>query len=172
MWKIRYNVAMSLDGFIAGPKGEADWIVADPEVDFAGLWAQFDTGLMGRKTYDAARLRLGEAAFQGMKVAVVSRTIRQSDHPKITVISELTREGIRALRQQAEKDIWLFGGGELFRDLLAMGEVDTVEVSVMPVLLGEGVKLLPDTTVQTKLKLTGQKIYRSGIASLAYEVRK
>jgi dihydrofolate reductase len=172
MRKIRYNVAISLDGFIAGPKGEADWIVADPEVDFAGLWAQFDIGLMGRKTYDVARLRLGEAAFQGMNIAVASRTMRQSDHPKITVISELTRERIRALRQQAEKDIWLFGGGELFRDLLTMGEVDMVEVSVMPVLLGEGVKMLPNPAARAKLKLSGQKIYRSGIVSLAYEVLK
>ena len=171
MRKIRYNVAMSLDGYISGPNCEADWIVPDPEVDFAALWAQFDTGLMGRKTYDAAKARLGEAAFSAMKIAVVSRTMKQSDYPKITVISELKRERIQAWREQAPKDIWLFGGGELFRSLLEMGEVDMVEVSVMPVLLGDGVKLLPSPTAQTKLKLSSQKIYRSGIVSLSYEVR-
>ena len=172
MQKIRYNVAMSLDGYISGPNGEADWIVPDPEVDFAALWAQFDTGLMGRKTYDAAKARLGEAAFSGMNVAVVSRTMKQAEHPKITVISELTRERIQALRGHAVKDIWLFGGGELFRSLLALGEVDMVEVSVMPVLLGDGVKLLPTPAAQTTLKLSSQKIYRSGIVSLRYEVSK
>lgn len=61
MRKIRYAVAMSLDGFIAGPNGEADWIEADPEVDFAAIWAQFDTLLMGRRTYEAAKERMGEA---------------------------------------------------------------------------------------------------------------
>ncbi len=172
MPKIRYNVAMSLDGYISGPNGESDWIVPDPEVDFAALWAQFDTGLMGRRTYDAARARLGEAAFSGMKVTVASRRMKQSEHPKITVISELTSERIQALRNQSHKDIWLFGGGELFRDLLAMGEVDVIEVSVMPVLLGEGVKLLSNPAAQTKLKLSSQKIYRSGIVSLRYEVSK
>ena len=172
MQKIRYNVAMSLDGYISGPNGEADWIVMDPEVDFAALWAQFDTGLMGRKTYNAARARLGESAFSGMKVTVVSRTMKQADHPMITIISELTPDEIQSLRSQATKDIWLFGGGELFRSLLEMGEVDMVEVSVMPVLLGRGVKLLPDPATPTKLKLSSQKLYRSGIVNLAYEVLK
>lgn len=172
MQKIRYNVAMSLDGYISGPNGEADWIMPDPEVDFAALWAQFDTGLMGRKTYDAAKARLGEAAFSGMKVAVVSRTMKQSDHPNIAVISELTHERIKALRSQSAKDIWLFGGGELFRSLLEMDEVDMVEVSVMPILLGNGIKLLPSPAAQTKLNLSSQKIYRSGIVSLAYEVSR
>jgi dihydrofolate reductase len=50
MRKIRYVVAMSVDGYIAGPNGEADWIGIDPEVDFAALWAQFDTLVMGRQT--------------------------------------------------------------------------------------------------------------------------
>jgi dihydrofolate reductase len=172
MQKIRYNVAMSLDGYISGPNGEADWIVPDPEVDFAALWAQFDTGLMGRKTYDVAKTRLGEGAFSGMKVSVVSRTMRQSEYPKIGVISELTRERVGDLRDRATKDIWLFGGGELFLSLLEMGEVDMVEVSVMPVLLGAGVKLLPNTAAQIKLKLSSQKVYRSGIVSLAYELHK
>jgi len=63
MRKIRYAVAMSVDGYIAGPNGEADWIGIDPEVDFAALWAQFDTLVMGRPTYEAASKRLGDKAF-------------------------------------------------------------------------------------------------------------
>jgi dihydrofolate reductase len=171
MRRIRYHVAMSLDGYIAGPNGEADWIVMDPEVNFGEIWAQFDTGLMGRRTYEAALPRLGEAAFQGMKTVVVSRTLRHADHPNITIIPELNREWIEALRAQGGKDIWLFGGGELFRALLEMRQVDTVEVSIMPALLGGGVPLLPPTAQHTKLKLSGHKIYRSGIVALVYEVQ-
>src|SRR4030088_2981657 len=104
MKKIRYAVAMSLDGYIAGPNGEADWIVMDPEVNFGELWAQFDTLLMGRRTYGAAVARLGEAAFAGMKTVVVSRTMRHSDHPDITIIPELTRDGMQKLRDQSGKD--------------------------------------------------------------------
>jgi len=65
---IRYAVSMSLDGYIAGPNGEADWISIDPEVDFAAIWAQFDTLLMGRRTYEASAKRLGEKAFKGLHV--------------------------------------------------------------------------------------------------------
>jgi dihydrofolate reductase len=171
MRKVRYHVAMSLDGYVAGPSGEADWIVMDPEVNFAELWSQFDTSLMGRRTYEAAMARLGEASMRRLKMIVVSRTLRQADYPQVTIVSELTRDGMQALRAKSSKDIWLFGGGELFNFLLGMREVDTVEVSIMPVLLGGGVALLPPPAQQTKLKLSEHKVYRSGIVSLVYEVQ-
>jgi dihydrofolate reductase len=167
MSKIRYGVAMSLDGYIAGPNGEADWIVGDPELNFAEIWAQFDTFLMGRLTYEAG---MGKKAFRGMKVAVASRTMAPQDHGDLVVLADSTREQIQQLRAQSKKDIWLFGGGQLFRSLLELHEVDMVEVTVEPFLLGEGVKLLPATTQQTKLKLEGHRVYRSGIVSLVYEV--
>ena len=61
MRKVAYGGAMSLDGFIAGPNGEYDWIVMDPDIDFAGMMARFDTFLIGRKTFEAMR-RMGNAA--------------------------------------------------------------------------------------------------------------
>jgi dihydrofolate reductase len=171
MPKIRYSVAMSLDGYIAGPNGEADWIVIDPEFNFAELWAQFDTLLMGRKTYDAAKSRLGEAFTQGRKAVVVSRTLRPADNSNLTILSELSRDHIQSLRSQSAKDIWLMGGGGLFRSMLALHEVDTIEVSLMPVLLGGGTPLLPPVAQRATLKLSGHKIYRSGIVSLVYDVQ-
>jgi dihydrofolate reductase len=143
----------------------------DPEVNFGELWARFDTWLMGRRTYEAALPRLGEAAFQGMNTVVVSRTLRHADHRNITIISDVGLEQMQALRAQSGKDIWLFGGGELFRLLLEMRQVDTVEVSIMPVLLGGGVPLLPPPTQQSKLKLSKHRVYRSGIMSLIYDVQ-
>jgi dihydrofolate reductase len=107
-----------------------------------------------------------------MKTVVVSRTLRQADHPQLTIISELTRDKIQQLRQESQKDIWLFGGGELFRSMLAMGEVDMIETAVIPVLLGGGVPFLPTPALQAKLKLSKHRIYSSGIVSLSYEVQK
>jgi dihydrofolate reductase len=170
MRKIRYNVAMSLDGYIAGPNGEFDWIVPDPEMNFAELWARFDTLLMGRRTYEPAIAQMGKSAFQGKKTFVVSRSLQQADHPHVTVISEMSRDWLKTLRAQNGKDIWLFGGGALFRSLLEMGEVDTVEVSIVPVLLGGGIPLLPPPAQQTKLNLSSHKVYRSGLVSLIYDV--
>jgi len=170
MRKIRYIVATSLDGYIAGPNGETDWIEADPEVDFAALWAQFDTGIMGRKTYEAARQRLGEQAFAGIKTIVFSRTMNPQDHPSVTVVSGLNADWARALKNAEGKDIWLFGGSSLFRAFLETGQVDTVEVSMIPVLLGDGVPLLPPPYHPTRLKLSENKGYRSGRISLLYEI--
>ena len=90
--------------------------------------------------------------MQGMKTVAVSRTLRHPDHPNITTIPEMNRDQMQALRAQSRKDIWLFGGGELFRILLEMRQVDTVEVSIMAVLLSGGVKLLRPPAQQAKVR--------------------
>src|SRR5688572_33371622 len=170
MRRIRYSVAMSLDGYIAGPKGEADWIIMDPDIDFAGLFDQFDTFLIGRRTFEAMA-RAGQGGSLGEKTIVFSRTLRQQDYPHVTIVAEGVEETVAALRAEAGKDIWLFGGGSLFRSLLDAGLVDTVEVAIMPVLLGEGIPLVAPTATRKKLKLTGHKVYKTGIVSLEYAIQ-
>lgn len=171
MRRIRYTVAASLDGYIAGPKGEADWIIMDPEIDFGALFAQFDTILMGRKTFEAMAAA-GRSEMPGTKTFVFSRTLRQKDHPGVKIVAEKEREVIAALRAKPGKDIWLFGGGSLFRSLLDAKMVDTVEVAIIPVLLGSGIPLLPSIPKRTRLKLIHHKLYKkTGIVSLEYSVR-
>src|ERR687885_476610 len=123
MRRIRYVVATSLDGYIAGPNGEADWIIMDPEIDFDGLFAQFDTFLIGRRTFEPMA-RAGRAEIPGVKVFVVSRTLQQRDHPGVTILGEGWEERVSTLRTEEGKDIWLFGGGSLFRSLLEADLVD------------------------------------------------
>ena len=106
----------------------------------------------------------------GMKAIVFSRTLRPDQCPGVTV-SNTPKETVEALKEQPGKDIWLFGGGSLFHSLLDAGLVDTVEVGIIPVLLGEGIPLLPPPARQTKLKLTGHKVYKTGIVSLEYSVQ-
>lgn len=171
MPRIRYQVAMSLDGYIAGPKGEADWIIMDPDIDFEALFAQFDTFLMGRRTFEVAGGGGGSAA-SGAKTVVFSRTLRPEDHPDVTIIPEVSAATVAPIRAQALKDIWLFGGGTLFRNFLDAGLVDTVELAVVPVLLGGGVPLLPHPARQAKLTLTGHRIYNTGIVLLEYTVKR
>jgi dihydrofolate reductase len=169
MRRIRYQVACSLDGYIAGAKGETDWIVAEPEIDFDELFDQFDTLLIGRRTYEGM-LKVADG-FWGKRVLVFSRTLRQGDHPKVTVVSDQLEQRLEELRSQPGKDIWLFGGGELFRSLLEIGCVDTVEPAIIPVLLGGGRPFLPAPAVQRRLVLTGRREYPSGVVWLAYGVQ-
>lgn len=171
--QLRYGVAMSLDGYIAGPRGEADWIVMDPEIDFAALWRRFDTLLMGRKTFETMQAMGGAGGLDaGVRTIVVSRTLQSADHPALTIVSE-PEPFVRELKTQPGKDIWLFGGGELFRCLLEAALVDGVDATIIPVLLGGGTPLLPSFALRTALKLTGQRVYqKSGIVSLEYEVAR
>jgi dihydrofolate reductase len=169
--RIRYQVAASLDGYIAGPKGEADWITMDPDIDFSALFSQFDTFLMGRVTFDSMVQQQGSGAMPGAKTLVFSRTLRQEDHPEVTIVAADVGKTLVALRKKPGKDIWLFGGGSLFRSLLELRLVDTVEIAVIPVLLGSGIPLLPAPAGRAKLKLTGHRVYKkSGIVLLEYAV--
>lgn len=169
MRRVRYQVACSLDGFIAGPNDDFGWITPEPSFDFEGLHAQFDTLLMGRRTYEIVSAA-GET-FQGKQVVVASRTLPPERHPEIEVVREGLQERIRELRSQAGRDIWLYGGGEFFSHVLAWGLVDTVEPAFIPILLGGGVPFLPSPAVRRRLTLVGHRTYPSGMVLLEYEVQ-
>ena len=87
MRHLRYGVAVSLDGFIAGSNGEYDWIVADPSIDFAAMFARYDTLLMGRKTYEVASEKGKTWDRFGQRWVVVSTTLKAEDHPAVTILS-------------------------------------------------------------------------------------
>lgn len=167
MRRVRFSVAMSLDGYIAGPNGESDWIVMDPDIDFGSLMGSFDTILLGRKTYEVTRGQ-GGGGMPGMKVYVFSHTLRQAECPGV-IVSDNPAESVAALKGAEGKDIWLFGGGSLFRSLLELGLVDSVEVAVIPVLLGGGLPLLPHPATRSTLRLVNHRIYpKTGTVSLEY----
>jgi len=113
---------------------------------------------MGRRTYEAASKRLGEAAFTGITTIVFSRTMKQQDHPEVTVASELNPDWVQVLQTRSGKDIWLFSGSGLSRSFLDSGHVDTVVVSAIPVLLGDGVPLLPPPYNPAMLRLVSHKV--------------
>jgi dihydrofolate reductase len=92
MRRVRYRVASSLDGYIAGPDGEIDWIVRDPTIDQAALFAGFDTVLLGRHTYELNRRPGAPAWPSGGRVYVFSRTLdAAAEHPSVTVVRTLRR---------------------------------------------------------------------------------
>jgi dihydrofolate reductase len=169
MRRLRYSVAMSLDGFIAGPNGEYDWIVMDPDFDWKALYGQFDTLLMGRRSYDVMRERGMSPKSMGMKAVVVSTTLIPDQHKDVTVVAGNVSEKVAALKAEPGKDIWLSGGGVLFRYLLDAGLMNGIDVAVVPVLLGSGVPLLPEGQ-RCRLKLVESKARPSRIVMLKYDI--
>ncbi len=167
MRQLVYSVASSLDGFIAGPKGEFDWIIQDPTIDFGEIFGQFDTMVMGRHSYEAI-LREGRSPMEfGMKIFVASTTLDPAQHPDITIIGSGLAETVTELKCAFGKDIWLFGGGTTFRSLLEAGLVDRLEVSIIPVLLGGGIPLVPEGR-RWPLQFKDSRTFPSGIVSLTY----
>jgi dihydrofolate reductase len=169
--RLVYNVAASLDGFIAGPDGEVDWITPDSAIDFRAIYSRFDIFLMGRRTFDVARTRGDLLQNLGMRIVVVSTTLNSAEHPGLTVVSTRVPEAVAALKAEEGKGIWLSGGGVLFRSLLDAGLVDEVSLSVFPILLGAGVPLLP-AGHRAPLKLESSKPLPSGVLMLNYSITR
>jgi dihydrofolate reductase len=169
MRQLVYSVATSLDGFIAGPKGEFDWIVQDPTMDFGEIFRGFDTLVMGRQSYESM-LREGHSPKEfGMKAFVGSTTLDPAQHRDVTIVSSRLDATVAELKRASGKEIWLFGGGTTFRGLLDAGLVDRVEVSIIPVLLGSGIPLVPAGR-RWPLQFKDSRTFPSGIVSLTYRV--
>jgi dihydrofolate reductase len=173
MRPVRYNVAASLDGFIASTDGGFDWIPEDPAVDFAAIFARVDTVLLGRRSFELV-LRMGDMPWPaGARLYVFSRTLRPEDHPEVTVVADDAAGVVAGLRdERGDGEIWLFGGGELFGSLLAAEQVDRLEITVVPVLLGDGVPLVAPTIPRTPLTLIDTHRYPSGMVTLSYSVQR
>jgi len=107
-----------------------------------------------------------------MKIIVASRTLDPRAHARVKIVSDNLKETVTALKHEAGKDIWLWGGGDLFRSLLNLGLVDAVEVAIVPIVLGHGVPFVAPPAAQTSLRLRGHHVYaKTGTILLAYDVR-
>lgn len=171
MRRVRYSVAATLDGFIADPDGGYAWIVMDESIDFAALFAEFDTFVMGRKTWDVTAQTDFAQMFGGKEVIVFSKTLATPRRDGVQIVNTSPVETVRELKQKPGKDIWLFGGGSMFRSLADAGLVDTVEVAIMPVLLSKGVPLISPGAPIAGMKLDKcERLPKSGIVMLSYTI--
>lgn len=173
MRKVILGLAVSLDGYIAGPNGEYDWCFTDQDYGMSDFFKKIDSLFIGRKSYELA-LSMGDVEMPGfpkLTEYVFSNTLDKVK-PGAILIKENIEAEVKRIKNEPGKDIWLFGGASLTASLLKMGLVDVLGLAVHPILLGGGKPLFQHFDTRIKLKLTECKTYSSGLVSLEYEVLK
>ena len=177
MRKLDYYVAVSLDGYIAGPQGEFDFF---PMGEDALAWIGehypetvpthlrratgmpldtpnriWDTVLMGRGAYEPGLEAGVISPYDHLKQYVFSRTLAPVDNPQVEIVDTDPVELVRRLKKQAGLDIWLCGGGNLAGQLI--GEIDRMIIKSYPVIAGDGVRAFAGTFEPTRFTLTGRE---------------
>jgi dihydrofolate reductase len=172
---VRYNVAASLDGFIAAEDGGYDWIPTDPAEDLTALFAKVDTVLLGRHSADLLDPPEMRAVWRAdMRFHAFSESAPDDRWPWATRVRSADAAAVvTALRNEpGDGEIWLFGGGTLFASMLGHGLVDRVEIAVVPMLLGRGIPLTSRGIARTSLRLVSTTPLAMGVVMLSYEVMR
>lgn len=124
-----------------------------------------------KETFSAQNPLFGQGSSGGKEVWVFSRTLRQEDHPGLTIVHDDIVARLAELRSRPGKDIALYGGGGLARSLMELDQVDTVELAIVPVLLGGGIPLIPAPGETRNLTLTRHTVFpKTGTILLQYDV--
>lgn len=172
MKTVSLYIAASLDGFIARKNGSIDWLPPIPpggeDYGYGAFYDEVDTLLMGRKTYDQART-LGPwphaerrcVVFSGKRGGAVDEHAEFVDCDIASFVRELKAE-------PGDGVIWLVGGAEIVAACLAGGVVDEIILTTVPLLLGEGVRLFPETNWTTQLRLRNVRAFDGGLVQQAY----
>jgi dihydrofolate reductase len=173
MRKVILGLAVSLDGYIEGPKGEYDWCFTDQDYGLSAFFKRIDAIFMGRKSYEqsksaAAQSPDGSNPWKGITTYVFSKTVKSLSDPDVVLVNGDTAVEVKKLKGQKGKDIWLFGGADLTASLMNDGLVDELWLSIHPVLLGSGKPLFQNIRDRKNLKLTEHKVYNTGLVSVCY----
>ncbi|QIL40368.1 dihydrofolate reductase [Pedobacter sp. HDW13] len=174
MRKLILGLAISLDGYIEGTKGEYDWCFTDQDYGLKVFFDRIDAMFIGRKSYEVMQQHenSSDAAIPGMPVLteyVFSKTLTSVKAGAVLIANDAVAEAQRIKSEQG-KDIWLFGGASLSDAMMKAGLVDELWLSVHPILLGDGKPLFRGHSNRISLNLLESKTYETGLVSLRYKV--
>lgn len=171
-------IAVSVDGYIADEKDSVEWISGHDnngqnEDTFTPFFESVDTIIMGRKTYNqiVQELSPNHWPYDGAKTFVITHNIEKDDSEHDVCFCDVPASRLVAeMRQSNGKNIWICGGAQIVRELIAKDLIDTYHLAIIPVILGKGTRLFDSTSRPVELTLTYTKDY-NGIIELIYNRR-
>jgi len=163
-------VAVSLDGYIADEGGSVDFLndFGSPEFGFDEFFTGIGALVMGSKTYEQV-LGWGWPYGDTPGLVLTSRDLEIPDGAAITFTSISTGDAIRRYAEHVETRLWVVGGGQVITEGLDRGAIDTLELYVMPKVLGAGVPLFT-TPIERMLRLDESHAFSNGVVRLVYAV--
>jgi dihydrofolate reductase len=189
MRKVILFMHVSLDGFIAGPNGELDWIFYDKEMENHAkqVMGKVDTAIYGRVTYqmmesfwptvpsnpDSSQHELEHADWvEHVSKIVISKSLDKAEWNNTTLIKNNITDEISKLKQLPGKDMMIFGSPRLSHYFMQLGLIDEFQLTLNPIVLGSGTPLFKDINESFKLKLLSSKPFDSGVIALHYQIEK
>lgn len=166
MRKVLLNVAITLDGFIAGPNGEYDWCFNAADYSMNEFLTSIDTVLMGRKSFEVA-VQYGEL-YSEKEVVVFSSTLRSTPYPHVKVINGDVIDFVKSQVIKDGKNIWLYGGALITAPLIENNLIDEFHLSIHPIILGDGIPLF-QKNIKRSLTLVNTTPYPSGLVQSIYK---
>jgi dihydrofolate reductase len=185
MRKIILSMHVSLDGFVAGPKGEMDWIKLDEELfELVGAFtSEADTALYGRVTWqmmDSYWPTAGDSPnaskhdvehsqwYNKVDKLVLSKTMKGKKADKTKFISDNVFSEINSFKQASGKNVMIFGSATAVHSLMEYNLIDEYWLFVNPVLLGQGIPLFANIKTRIDLKPLETKVFPCGVTALHY----
>ena len=176
MRKVTLFIAMSLDGYIADKDGGVDWLNGqEKNGENTDTYSEFiktiDTIIMGWNTYHQLTSELSPEEWvypEQVSFVITHREIPSTERIRFT--SESPCDLVKRLREEEGNGIWICGGASIVRQLMETDLIDTLHISVIPTLLGDGVRLFGPLEKEQKLRLVKTQSY-NGITDLVYEKR-
>jgi dihydrofolate reductase len=191
MRKLLVTMWVTLDGFIAGPNGEMDWVTRLYDAEMGqyedAVVSAADTLLLGRVTYESFAgswpnvpdnpiVSEGEREYarklNAMRKVVFSKSLDSVDWNNSTLANEIVPEEIEKLKQEPGRDMIIYGSASVVQELTNLGLIDEYQILVHPVVLGSGKPLFSGIHDTVNLNLMEAKQLPSGVTLLRYELVK
>jgi dihydrofolate reductase len=169
--KVVLYIATSLDGYIAGPGDDLSFLSladkAGEDYGYGDFIQTIDTVIVGRRTYDKVLSMGVPFPHTDKRCYIITRTPRPDEGSLVFYTGDL-KELVLRLKEEEGKDIFVDGGAQVVQALLREGLIDELTISVIPVCLGNGIRLFSEGLPQQALRLQGSTSFDTGLVQLRY----